>query len=89
MIMKIMGIMDFIAVVGILFAFIMPAKLLFYIGAYLIIKGGTFAYLGNIVSLIDVFCGLYALLLIAGVSFTVVTVLVLLYLAQKALFSLI
>gem|GEM_PF-6919232 len=71
----------------ILFAPVFPKNIILYGAAWLIIKGGIFAYTGNIVSMIDVLCGFYAVALAFGAHSTLLTVVAVIFLAQKVVFS--
>ena len=82
-----MGVGDLIALILILFAPVFPKQIILYGAAYLIVKGGIFAYTGNIVSMLDVACGLYAVAVAFGHSSSLLTVLVVIFLAQKFVFS--
>lgn len=91
MLTKIMGFGDFVAalttVLIAVFPALLPRTIIFYIAGYLILKGGMFALSGNFISYIDVFCGLYLILMTYGISFTIVTIFVALFLFQKNIFS--
>jgi len=82
-----MGLFDAVAVLLLLLSPLMPAKAILYGSGYLISKGSLFAIAGNFVSWFDVAAGLYLLLVAFGIGSTVITVLVFIYLLQKALFS--
>ncbi len=84
---KILGLGDLFAMVIILFAPVFPKQIILYGAAFLILKGGLFAYTGNLTSLLDVGCGLYAVALAFGASSTILTVVTVIFLAQKAVFS--
>jgi|ETNmetMinimDraft_2_1059921.scaffolds.fasta_scaffold269888_1 hypothetical protein len=88
MIVKLLGGFDLIAVIIIFFSAIFPQKLILYAAGYLLFKGIIFAMGGDIASIIDVLCGVYVVLLSYGISSTLVTVIVLVYLVQKVAFSL-
>ncbi len=88
MIIKLFGVIDFVIAAVLIFSFILPSNIIFYASGYLILKGGFFALGGNLVSWIDVLCGLYLFLISLGVSFTLITVIFVIYLLQKSLFSL-
>ena len=88
MIVKLLGGFDLIAVIVIFFSSIFPQKLLLYAAGYLLFKGMFFAMGGDIASIIDVLCGVYVVLISYGISSSFITVLVLIYLVQKVVFSL-
>ncbi len=82
-----MGLFDAMAILVLLFSPIMPMGAMLYGSGYLISKGGLFALAGNFVSWLDVIAGVYLLLVAFGIGSTVITVLVFIFLLQKALFS--
>lgn len=88
MIFKTLGTLDFIAVLVVLGAVILPQQLLFVAGLYLIIKGGIFIYESNdFASYGDLVCGIYLLILAMGVKIAVIHPIVLVYLAQKVIIT--
>jgi len=88
-IIRILGLIDLTCVLLILFSSLFPENWLMAGGGYLILKGGLFGLLGDIVSYFDLIVGLYLLLIVAlGLSSTVVSVVAMLFLVQKAVFSL-
>ena len=93
MLIKLMGIGDIIAaitaVIVAAFPTVLPRAVVFYVAGYLIFKGGIFAFSGNLISYFDVFCGIYIILLTYGISITIVTILVVFFLIQKNVLSLI
>ena len=88
MIVKILGGLDFIAVVIIFFSSLFPQKVMLYAAGYLLFKGVLFAMGGDIASMLDILCGVYAVFLSYGISSTIITAVVLIYLMQKVVFSL-
>lgn len=88
MIVKFLGGLDFLAVIVIFFSSIFPQKALMYAAGYLLFKGGFFAMGGDIASILDILCGIYVIFIAYGISSTVITVVVLIYLMQKVVFSL-
>ena len=72
----IIGVMSF-------FPGILPRNIIVAFALYLIIKGLFFGMGGNFISFIDVFCGVYIILLMFGVSISFITLLIVLYLMQK------
>ena len=91
MLTKILGFGDVVAAITAAltaaFPFLLPKTIVFYIAGYLILKGGMFAVTGNFVSYIDVFCGIYLILLTYGISFTALTLFVVIFLIQKNILS--
>jgi len=85
---KLLGLADFGCVLLLLFTALFPDNFIHTGGTYLIMKGGLFAFLGDIVSFFDVGIGIYLLLMGLGISSTVLSVLAMLFLIQKAAFSL-
>ena len=87
MIVKILGAIDFLAVIVLLFAGILPPKLLMIFALLLVAKGAFFAFSGNLVSILDIAIGLYMFFVAYGHPTQVLTVISLIYLAQKAFLS--
>jgi hypothetical protein len=88
MIVKVLGALDLACVIAILFAAAFPQKLILLFAIYLMGKGGIFALSGDVVSYIDVVCGIYMLLLAFGMVNLVVSGIFAAYLGQKSIFSL-
>lgn len=86
---RLLGIADMICVLFILFTALFPENWLHTGATYLVIKGGVFGLLGDIVSFFDAGIGVYLLLLGLGISSTVISVIAMLFLVQKAVFSLV
>lgn len=89
MILRLLGILDLISAAIILLAATMPHKIVWAVGVYLITKGGLFALSGDFMSFVDVSIGFYVLALSYGFAVTIVTVLILVYMAQKSVMSLV
>ena len=79
---------DLAVVLVLFFSALLPTAPLLYAGWYLLVKGGIFAALGNIVSMIDVLCGIYLFFLAFGISSGFLTIIAMLFLGQKVLFGL-
>ncbi|MGM5488259.1 MAG: hypothetical protein ACQESG_04890 [Nanobdellota archaeon] len=86
--LKILGVIDLLVGTIVLFWALFPGQLLLYISVYLLLKGFLFALFGDPLSWLDVLAGLYVLLLGFEISFGIVTILCVIYLLQKGLFSL-
>jgi len=78
---------DFIAIILILFSPLFSYDVLLIGAFFLIFKGGFFFLLsgGGFVNGMDMFCGMYLLLLAVGLSFSLVTLVSVLFLGQKVL----
>jgi len=92
MIVKVLGILDILAAALIFlnnnFANLLPAKILWIVAFYLIIKGIIFLLGADIASIVDIICGSVIILSIFFVLPKLVTLLVVLFLIQKGAFSL-
>ena len=89
MIAKVLGIGDLMSGLMVLMATVFPAAWIIFFAKYLILKGGIFAAMGNIVSMIDVACGIYMIFLAFGHGFLVLNIIAIVFLMQKGLASLI
>jgi hypothetical protein len=89
MILKAMGLMDFISGILIFFSFMMPRKVLLLVALYLLFKGFLFGYTGNIISWIDFMCGVYVFIIAFDVYLLILNIGFAIYLVQKSFFSLI
>ena len=89
MLAKILGIGDLLSGMCILLASVFPAAWVIVFAKYLILKGGIFAVMGNVVSMIDVACGVYMIFLAFGYGWVVLNIIVIVFLIQKGLISLV
>ena len=87
MLVKILGLADVVAAIVILAAPILPTNILVYSAGYLIFKGGLFALSGNVISILDIICGIFTLLIAFDISHPIITLFVLVFLVQKVFFS--
>ncbi len=87
MILKFLGVLDLFAIITIIFSFILPKTLILYGAGWLILKGVLFGFTGEITSWIDAICGVYTVFLAYGIGNNIVTVIVCIYLFQKAAVS--
>lgn len=87
MITKILGLGDAFVILAMLFSPLLPLKVMFYAAMYLIVKGGMFAFSGDVASWLDIFSGVYVVLFTFGISTTIFSILVGFYLAQKFMVS--
>lgn len=90
MMIRILGAVDLIS--AILFFLsratdILSEKIVWLIGAYLIIKGVLFVFSKDIASALDILCGIVILLSLAISIHSVIILMVYIYLIQKAVFS--
>ena len=83
-----LGKLDFITVLILIGAAIMPKKLLLFAAIYLLIKGGTFIFLSkDFASYGDFFSGIYLVVLANGVKIPYVHNIVLIWLLQKTIMT--
>jgi len=87
MLFKLLGILDLIAVISILFAGFLPNRFLITIALLLIVKGTFFFITGNIMSILDGIAGVYLILLAFNVSVFIISLILAIYLGQKAIMS--
>jgi hypothetical protein len=89
MIVKILGIGDlFTAIIGAA-AGLLPEAIVLLAAKWLIIKGAIFMFSGNYASVIDILCGVYFIFLAYNWGFTFLTIIIIIWTAQKGLASLI
>ena len=85
-----LGILDLISFLVISFHYLAPKKLMMYTFLYLLIKGLFFVLVSrDFASYLDMACGLYIIFLYFGYSISFLTVIFSVYLAQKAVLTLI
>ena len=89
MILKLLAFADILVILSILGASILPQKLVILMGIYLIIKGLTFIFLGGLFpNFFDMLIGFYLILVAFSLSHWIFTVIAIIFLGQKAFFSL-
>ena len=91
MILKLLAFADILAILALLLSSFLPKTLILLMALYLVVKGLTFIFLfGNLFpSFFDVLCGFYIILAGFGITHWILTVIVILFLGQKAFFSLV
>jgi len=87
MLAKILALVDFFAIGVVLLSAVLPLKVIIYGGGFLLAKGMFFTMTGNIISVLDIICAVLIILMGFGISNTVLLVIVVLFLLQKAFFS--
>ena len=90
--LKILGIFDGVCTVVFILTHFFPVSpgLLYIVGFYLLIKGVLFTiFFKDIASMLDMGCGLYALMIIMGFYNAFITTIAALYLAQKSILSIV
>ena len=80
-----LGVLDLICIVPLIFnlGYIFPA----ICAAYLIIKGGIFAFGGDKVSLIDVVAGIILIFAAFSLTYWLISAVAIIYLLQKGIYS--
>ena len=90
MIVKLLGFADILAIISLLASNILPQSLVLIMGLYLIGKGVLFIILGGqLPNILDILCGFYILLVSYGISNWVISLIVIFYIGQKAIISLV
>ena len=90
MIVKLLGFTDILAIVALLGASMLPQISVLIMGLYLIIKGVLFMILGGqLPNILDIICGFYIVTVSYGLSHWVINLIVILYIGQKAIISLV
>ena len=87
-IIKLLGIGDLLTTLIIWLSPVLPQRYVLLAAMYLLGKGGIFAISGDFASYIDVFGGVYIILLAFGMGNFLLSVLFSVWLVQKAIFSL-
>jgi hypothetical protein len=87
MIVKFLGFIDICAVAVLLFSPILPRRLVMIFALLLVAKGLFFALTGNLVSWLDFLSGVYFAVVAFGHPVKSITIIVLIFLAQKAFLS--
>ena len=87
--MKIFGVFDLFCSLSILYP-ILPEPVIVKLGSLLTLKGLVFAMTtADVASIIDIFCGIYIVAFAFGYVFSPISFIVIIYLVQKGLFSLV
>lgn len=87
MIVVIVGIVDIFIALIILGSKSFPKIFLTFAAFYLIIKGLAFVLSSNIESYIDIVAGAYILIIVAGLSVTLINIILAIYLVYRGLTS--
>lgn len=87
MLLKLLGVMDLLAVFAVLLSPALPSKIILYVAVFIIMKGLLFGLTRSIVNTLDVICGLLIVLMAFKVTSLAIMVVVTLFLLQKAFFS--
>ena len=88
MIVKLLGLLDLVVAIILAASNSLPNIIVKQAGFYLTLKGLFFSLTGDFASIIDFFVGIYIIISSFGVQNTIVSLIVFLYLLQKAIFSL-
>lgn len=89
MLLKLLGVLDILAIIALLSATILPKTIMLVIALYLIIKGVLFMITGTpLPNFFDVMSGIYIAAVSYGISHWIPTLLVIIYIGQKAIISL-
>ena len=86
---KLFALVDIIAILAVVASPLLPLKAILAAGLLLLFKGAFFAMRGDVLSLLDVVCGMCIAFLAFGIGNTILLVVVVLFLLQKVFFSMI
>ena len=87
MIVKILSVGDAMVILAMILCPFLPLKWMMYAAGWLILKGGMFAFTGDIASYFDIFSGVYVVFYSFGISATFMSIIVAVYLGQKFMVS--
>ena len=87
MFIKLLGVLDLLVGMSLLFSSILPVEWVVGAALYLLIKGGLFLLLGDWMSMMDMLVAIYVGLVGYGFANAVLTALASLFLLQKGAFS--
>jgi hypothetical protein len=83
---RVLGFLDLLCIFALIFP-LFNVTFTVVCALYLIIKGGVFTFHKDLISFLDVVVGFYLLALLFGFSNFILTVVAILFVLQKALFS--
>lgn len=89
MVYKIMSILDILAALSLIFSFFVPNWMMLIFGLYLLLKGFIFFVGGDFISFLDLLCGVYFGAFVFGFSYTIINILVVIFLVQKGVVGLV
>ncbi|MBS3152125.1 hypothetical protein J4230_01805 [Candidatus Woesearchaeota archaeon] len=90
MIIKILALADILTIISLLGVSLLPQKLVLAMAIYLMLKGLVFILIGSLFpNFIDMLCGFYIIFAAFGITHWIPTVIVILFIGQKAFFSLV
>jgi hypothetical protein len=84
---KVLALVDLFAAVSIIASAFLPQKAIIYAATYLIGKGGWFAMMGNLMSVLDIACGIAIVFMAFGITHPTIMLGILVFLLQKVFFS--
>ena len=84
---RLLGAIDLFCIVPLLFPNSIGLTISLFCAMYLILKGGVFLMRRDLVSTLDVFIGIYILLNIVGIYHIIPTIVGVVFLVQKGIFS--
>ena len=87
MIVLLLALVDFLALLAVLFSPLLSSVFLAFVGFLLFLKGTLFVWSLDIASFLDMTCGLFLVAFALGFSVVLIKVLIVIYLAQKLLVS--
>ncbi|MBI2148614.1 hypothetical protein HYU23_02950 [Candidatus Woesearchaeota archaeon] len=90
MIIKLLAFADTLSILALIGSSLLPQKIVLLMAIYLIIKGLAFILIGGLFpNFLDMLSGFYLIIVLFGISHWIITIAVIIFLGQKAFFSLI
>lgn len=87
MLLKLLGVMDLLAVIVVLLSPALPSKIVLYVAVFIIMKGLFFGLTRSIINILDVVCGILIALMAFKITSLAIMIVITLFLLQKAFFS--
>ncbi len=89
MLIKLLGLTDILAIIALIASSILPQSLVILMAVYLVMKGVIFIAIGgDMINILDIFAGIYTAAASYNISHWIITLIVVIYLGQKAFISL-
>ncbi|MGB9748866.1 MAG: hypothetical protein ACP5OZ_01860 [Candidatus Woesearchaeota archaeon] len=88
-VLKVLGVLDLAVAIVLSCSTFLSASIVKQAGIYLLLKGVLFSFSGDIASILDILSAIYIIVLSFGISSPFISIIVFVYLLQKALYSIV